>query len=258
MSQKIKYIIVPDIHARDFWREPVNKAISDTDAKIVFLGDYVDPYIGDFYDNNKWLVNNIDSWDKLSDYVVKTLTDIIELKKEYPDRIILLLGNHDCGYMIGPHICNCRHERPRYSKMLEALFTENKDLFQLAYDDTINNVHYIFSHAGINKRYAWDCFFEEVDENNVVELFNTAFKENNYGLLESLGLYSFWRGAWRANYGSLIWADAREWTQSNEEAYGYSIVGHTQLENHVILNNYAFLDSRKCFYLDKDNNIEIY
>jgi predicted phosphodiesterase len=258
MSQKIKYVIVPDVHSRDFWRKPVNKALSETDAVIIFLGDYVDPYPYEFCENGNFIHEHIKSWTDLSDYTVKTLSDIIDLKKSFPDRVILLLGNHDCGYMIGTHICSCRHERPKHSKMLETLFTENRVLFQLAYDDTINDVHYVFSHAGINRRYAWDCFFEEANENNVVELFNTAFKEDDYGIMESLGLYSFWRGAWRANYGSLIWADAREWLQGKEEAFGFSIVGHTQLSEHKIDGNFAFLDSRKCFSLKNDGKIEIF
>ena len=253
-NENIKYLIVPDVHGRDFWREPVNNILQETDAKIVFLGDYVDPYYGEFYDGDedKWLVEGINSWEKLSDYMVKTLNDIIELKKQYPERIILLLGNHDCGYAISTIICKSRHERPKHADILRKLFHENRDLFQLAYEDYINDIHYIFSHAGINKQYAYDCFGNNVTEENVVELFNKAYKEDNYGILNSLGLFSHWRGGWRSNYGSLVWADAREWMQDEEKAYGFSVVGHTQLKNHVIEDNFAFLDSRNCFYLNEN------
>ena len=259
MSQ-IKYLIVPDVHARDFWREPVNKILKDTDAKIVFLGDYVDPYYGEFYDGDedKWLVKGINSWEDLSNYVIKTLTDIIELKKNNPDRIILLLGNHDCGYLIGTHICNCRHERWKHAQILDKLFEENTKLFHLAYCDIINNVNYIFSHAGINKKYAKMCFEDEANEENIVQLFNSAFENKIYGILESLGLYSHWRGGWRANYGSLVWADAREYLQDNEEAYGYSIVGHTMVKQPIIDDNFAFLDCQKCFILNENGEINEY
>ena len=260
MSQQIKYLIVPDVHARDFWREPVKNILNNTDAKIVFLGDYVDPYYNEFYDGDedKWLVEGINSWDDLSNYVVKTLTDIIQLKKEYPDRVILLLGNHDCGYMIGTHICSCRHERYRHAQILDNLFEKNHDLFQLAYEDYINNKHFIFTHAGINQQYAWDCFQYNVNEENVVQLFNQAYKENNYGVLNSLSLLSHWRGGWRANYGSLIWADVREWLQGAQNAYGYSVVGHTQLEKYILDGNFAFLDTRKCFILTQTGEINEY
>lgn len=256
----MKYLIVPDVHGRDFWREPVYKTLQETDAKIIFLGDYVDPYYDEFYDGDedKWLVEGINSWDDLSDYVVKTLTDIINLKKQYPDRIILLLGNHDCGYAISTIICKSRHERPKHADILRKLFHKNRDLFQLAHEDYINDIHYIFSHAGINTKYAYDCFGNKVNENNVVDLFNKAYEEDNYGILESLGLFSHWRGGWRTDYGSLVWADAREFLQDNQDAYGFSIVGHTQLKKYIIENNFAFLDTKNCFTIDNNTNIKIY
>ena len=72
MSQTIKYVIVPDVHSRDFWREPVNKALIETDATIVFLGDYVDPYSYEYCEYNgekaKFIQEHIQSWTDLSDY----------------------------------------------------------------------------------------------------------------------------------------------------------------------------------------------
>ena len=41
MEKDIKLLIVPDVHGRDFWREPV---MDNLDKEIVFLGDYLDPY----------------------------------------------------------------------------------------------------------------------------------------------------------------------------------------------------------------------
>ena len=38
----MKILVLPDIHGRKFWEEPC-KHIEDYD-KIVFLGDYMDPY----------------------------------------------------------------------------------------------------------------------------------------------------------------------------------------------------------------------
>ena len=36
-----KYLIIPDIHCRKFWRESINE---DKVDKVIFLGDYLDPY----------------------------------------------------------------------------------------------------------------------------------------------------------------------------------------------------------------------
>lgn len=258
ICNSIKAIIIPDVHGRDFWRASVQKAIKETDAKIIFLGDYTDPYTHEFCEDGVFTNENIQSWGELSKHVIETLEEIIELKKNYPDRVVLLLGNHDCGYMIGTHICSCRHERPVYAKIIDKLFMDNRQLFQLAHEETINGIHYIFSHAGINKNYAWDCFFEEVNEDNVVKLFNDAFHNDNYGIMNSLGYYSIWRGYSGNQYGSLIWADAREWIQDGQEAYGFSVVGHTQLTTHRIEDKFAFLDCHKCFSLDENNKFEIY
>ena len=41
MSKRI--LVVPDIHGETFWREPVQRYIDQVD-RIVFLGDYLDPY----------------------------------------------------------------------------------------------------------------------------------------------------------------------------------------------------------------------
>ena len=41
--EEIKYIIIPDVHGRDFWRETV-KTYINTNVVFIFLGDYLDPY----------------------------------------------------------------------------------------------------------------------------------------------------------------------------------------------------------------------
>lgn len=50
-------MVVPDVHGRDFWREPVKKYIETVD-RVVFLGDYLDPcedeggLAGDIFEKN--------------------------------------------------------------------------------------------------------------------------------------------------------------------------------------------------------------
>ena len=85
----INTLIIGDVHGRDFWAEPVNKVLSDTGAHIIFLGDYLDlyPYEFDWSQDINWNMVAIDRF-----------KNIIELKRANPDRITLLIGNHDCGY----------------------------------------------------------------------------------------------------------------------------------------------------------------
>ena len=81
-----RILIIPDVHGRDFWKDPVYESLNDENIHIVFLGDFTDAYSAE--------------WDLGFDYLQHTidnLKEIIEIKKRYPDRINLLLGNHDSG-----------------------------------------------------------------------------------------------------------------------------------------------------------------
>ena len=73
----MKIIVNPDIHCRNFWEEST-KNVKKWD-KIIFLGDYFDPY--DF--EKLTIKNGIENFQK-----------IIKIKQRYDDKIILLLGNH--------------------------------------------------------------------------------------------------------------------------------------------------------------------
>jgi hypothetical protein len=258
MSQTIKYLIIPDVHGRTFWKEPVKYVLENTDAKIIFLGDYLDFYKDEFIETYHLDDDNENYWecyDKLRNDTIENFREIINFKKNNADRISLLLGNHDCGYAISKYICESRMDKKNY-RIISRLFYDNRELFQLADEAYINDKHFIFSHAGINKKYAEHCFNEEVNEDNVVKLFNKYYQEENYGILDSLGMYSYFRGRYGGRYGSLIWADAREWFVGDEdislknEAYGFSVVGHTMLSEPRIDEDFAFLDTMQAFIID--------
>ena len=82
MEKNVKVLIIPDVHGREFWREPVKEVLEKTDARVVFLGDYLDSYPWDF-DHNHYQQQAID-----------VFNEIINLKKENKNRVNLLLGNH--------------------------------------------------------------------------------------------------------------------------------------------------------------------
>lgn len=254
----IELMVIPDVHGRFFWKEPVKYVLENTNIPIVFLGDYLDPYYDDFFDEkDEPLIPNIRTMDDVNLLTIKNFREILFLKKEYKDRIVLLLGNHDCTYMFGEYMCKVRMDRRNYRE-ISTLFRENKNLFQLAHEMYINGKHFIFSHAGINKKYAFQCFGDDVNEDNVVALFNDAYRNENYGVIDSLSMYSRYRGKWGGDYGSLIWADGLEWfTDINEnESYGFSVVGHTKFKKYTVVDNFAFLDTKECFIIDKEGDIK--
>lgn len=74
-----KICVIGDIHGRSNWQK-IDLSSYD---RVVFMGDYLDPY-----DYNTTCV---DIWDNFQ--------KILELKKKDPLKIILLFGNHDYHYL---------------------------------------------------------------------------------------------------------------------------------------------------------------
>ena len=102
----MKIIVVPDLHGKTVWKqiEPLNY------DKIVYIGDY------------------LDSWTATNQEIENNLLDIIELKKKYPDKVILLLGNHELSYSFYPNF-RCAGFRPEARPTLEHILNENKKLY---------------------------------------------------------------------------------------------------------------------------------
>lgn len=246
--KNIKWLIIPDLHGRAFWREPVMETLQDTDAHIVFLGDFHDPYHHEFSDGDDYLQRSVDQF-----------KEIIELKKQNPSRMTLLIGNHDCGYAIGDDICSSRMDR-RHRRELEKIFDDNRDLFQIAAECDIAGRHIVFSHAGILKGWADRVWGEEETsspEFDVVEELNKAWNQQTYGILNSLGDYDGYRGWGGYQYGSPVWSDIRSWIRvTPEETFGFNIVGHTQLDQSpVVFDTIADVDLRRAFYLDDQGRL---
>ena len=62
MEKGIKILIIPDVHGRDFWKEPVTRTLQETDARICFLGDYHDPYPQEFHYDENLLDRSVDNF----------------------------------------------------------------------------------------------------------------------------------------------------------------------------------------------------
>ena len=107
----MKILINPDIHGRVFWKYSIEH--KDEFDKIIFLGDYLDAYSPDL------LVNEKDNF-----------KEIIQFKKDNLDKVILLLGNHDCHY-INSKILHSSRYNPFKASIYHKLFNDNLHLFQL-------------------------------------------------------------------------------------------------------------------------------
>lgn len=219
-------MVLPDIHGRKFWKDVIPYA---DNATIVFLGDYLDPYPDE----------GITPQDAIQNFI-----DIIHFKKEHPNNVILLLGNHDCGYAINLDVCDCRTDYENY-EYIKSLFDANHDLFQLAYETTVDGQHYVMTHAGIHKDFAIECF-GPIEEKDFVEKFNEAWRNQDKSVLAKMETCSIYRGGLQS-YGSIVWADVEEFLYDSDFSF-YQIFGHTQLaKDPIITSKFACVDVREPF-----------
>lgn len=212
-----KYLIIPDVHGRTFWQEAAN--LIDDVEKVIFLGDYLDPYSFEGINTKQ---------------AICQFKEIIKFSKNYPEKVILLLGNHDCAY------CYDFGSASRYAyeneSEIKQLFKDNIELFRLYY---LGNNGCLFSHAGITNNWVEHHF------DNIENFLNKSDKE----IIPYLWDISYIRGGW-SKKGSMIWSDVRE--GDREETF-YQIFGHTQLQSSpFITGKYACLDVRRCFLLDTE------
>jgi hypothetical protein len=244
VENNIKYLIIPDVHGRSFWKKPVKQILENTNNNVVFLGDYLDCYPYEFNKDEDYC-----------EIAISGLNEIIDIKKEFGNQVTLLLGNHDLGYRFDLDICDCRTDYRNFER-IRNIYTTNKDLFQLADEAYVNGKHYIFTHAGIHKAYVDFAFPDEKDsinEENIVSYFNNAYYTEEPHVINSLGMYDRYRGSWGYDVGSLVWADVHSWL-GEYDGYGYQVFGHTQLEHGcggIIKENFAMLDSAEPFIINE-------
>lgn len=254
-------IVIPDVHGRLFWKEAV--AAAKEDETIIFLGDYLDPYSHEF-EKDPLMAQFAETNKTKSNHVLNNFKEIIEFKKQNPDKVVLLLGNHDCTYAISTRICDCRRDSINNKKICE-LFKQNKDLFTLAHYLKIEDKEYVFSHAGLHKEYAVSVFGEDVKDSilKAVNELNYHYKEETANVLYSLSVCSWYRGGF-SKTGSIVWSDVREWvkSQSSDEELveydAYQIFGHTQLySDPIVTDKFACLDCRRAFRFENGKLYEL-
>ena len=261
----MKVLVIPDIHGRKFWREVLANNIGQVD-KVIFLGDYLDPYMKEIEEDTDSMECN-DFYDSYN--LLKMLHNIKFLKESEPDKYILLTGNHTDSYIWSKFHAASRTDYRNWEKY-HNFFSENLNLFNLVWieNDTI------FSHAGISEGWAnrmWESLgFPEDELSSVKEiaevLRDTPLADFNNYYIKPLGDISHYRWG-EAQFGSCEWADIREHInhietlklkQNNKitkivpigEEGIYQVFGHTQLKEPLITDKWACLDCRKGFIFD--------
>ena len=248
-------LVLPDIHGRVFWKRPCEDI--DRFKRVVFLGDYADPYIFEE-------ITPADALDNLK--------EIIELKEAYPDKVILLLGNHDMPYFsddyLGLHWGHSRHSK-RFHDAFHELFNQYKSLFQLAYveDDVL------FTHAGVDSRWLETVVGCQSDDiHQICDALNHILDKE--GGMKDLFKVSWERGGWD-EAASCIWADVSDIMKDVESAKAPDAVvkpihrikqvfGHTlqayedrngdvHMKDAVEFDNCKMLDNAQPYILNTDD-----
>lgn len=205
----LRFVTIGDIHGKDVWIDMISESVDfvNEDVKVIFIGDYVDSF------------NETDS------EIIDNLKRIIELKREFPSKVELLLGNHDIQYHLlhnDLHLnVRCTGFRNSIAEDLFQLFTHNKDIFKVAYQYK----NYLWTHAGISN-FAYRLFFQNKLPKNKLEW---ADELNRLYIIrdESLFHISRIRGG-SSQVGSIFWADMSE-TMRNPVDNLHQIVGHSKI-----------------------------
>lgn len=194
----MKILVIPDVHGRSFWQEPCSR-IEDYD-KIIFLGDYMDPY----------------GFENISvETALYNFQDILMFADKNSDKVELLLGNHDMPYFSDTYksfsMYHSRHSH-KYCNDIKQRFDEYRELFKISttYDDIL------FTHAGVTPGWLFTVFTPEYTLTTLEDLvFSLNNLLNTNKGLQYLYMISEDRGG-RDRYASCIWADCNEtmWYQS--------------------------------------------
>lgn len=230
-------IIIPDVHGRTFWKGAVD---SFAEAKIIFLGDYVDPYPDEGISLEETLV---------------VLEEILALKKAAPDRVTLLWGNHDLHYLY-PRMEGSRYDK-RNATVIGAIFSENRSLFQLADECRVTGGRrFLFTHAGVCRTWLDYHFAQRCPEAFGAKALNSMLSWPESEMIGLLSLVSLFRGG-HSRVGSPVWADLNEHLNSSNQLPNFvQIFGHTQSPEPVNIKGRAFcLDCKRCFLLDENGTI---
>ena len=226
-------LIVPDVHGREFWYPAL-----DYSGEVIFLGDYVDPYPGENISEKQ---------------AVERFLKIVEFKKQNPDRVTLLIGNHEHHYFRN-NFSGGRKMHDERGELMTSILTsdETKPLFQLC--KQIGK--YLFIHAGITKNW-YDRHRKDFDD------LGTTLEEKLNALVYSPRTYVFYEASLLRggidDTGSPIWAHITEY-ETEEVPFDpdmIQIVGHSQNSgpDPIVVKNVIMLDNKQLYVL-RDDKIE--
>ena len=242
----MKILVIPDVHGRTFWKDAVENFAEECD-KIIFLGDYIDPYKDE---------------DITRKQAIAILEEIINLRANNPDKVVLLMGNHDAHYMLRNFPRSTRYDSSNSFKIKE-IYSSHRSLFKLAHEETVNGKRMLFTHAGVMKSWVErnKPIIGDISADSLNRLLDVP---GGITALSDISKYRTWLGE---ETGSILWSDIMEKADvdleqnvipnddSVAEGYDYQIFGHTLLRIPVITDKWACIDCRKAFIVNENGEL---
>lgn len=212
----MKIIALGDTHGRENWKAITRK--NDFD-KVIFIGDYFDSHEGVSPKQQK-----------------ENFKDIIAFKKANPNKVILLIGNHDFQYL--------KTSNETYSQFQPLHKADIQGLLHKAIDENLMQMCYaykdiLFTHAGVTK--TW-CKANNVDLSNIQQSINDLFKNKPNAFRFTSGKNGNRNGDDITQ--SPIWVRPKSLYMDKIPNYTWQACGHTTMDTIAGLNG-----SRK-FYTD--------
>ncbi len=197
----MKLIAIGDIHGRNIWKRIVSKEY-DAD-KIIFIGDY------------------FDTKDDISgDQQIQNFKEMVGFKTKYPEKFVLLIGNHDFHYL--------KSTKDRYSGYQDNYADAISHLLHNVMKKSLMQMCFIhdnllFVHAGLTK--TW-CRANKIDLNDLENAINTLFKKNP-------NAFEFTKGKAHNLFGdekcqTPIWVRPKSLKEDKIDKF-IQIIGHTQV-----------------------------
>lgn len=203
-----KTLVCGDLHTKYHLLDSIRELGHQFD-KVVFLGDYVD------------------EWGTIADANYNLLWGLIDYKEEYPDKVVLLLGNHDLSEWM-PYDFQCSGFNTSTHNLISGIFEEYSKLFQMAYSQD----NYLMTHAGLTTDWAKQVGLtaDKNSKDTVALQYATKLNQMFESRLDEASHFTAFAQAGGARGGignpSPIWADKAELI-ARPVPFVNQIVGHT-------------------------------
>jgi hypothetical protein len=213
----MKIVAIGDLHGKDVW-----KGIDPNQYdKIIFLGDYFDSF-------------SIPQSKQVSNFL-----ELLEFKKSNPDRVVLLIGNHDMHYFDISYRCsgfNSNTFNSIHDTIKKCVYNNT---LQAAYEIITIGSTYLFTHAGVSKQWLEQTIrFMGIEFTTIGELLNKMIDSRYRDLICSC---SSLRGGFD-KYSGPLWLDKLESAKKSIQIRDvHQVVGHSFVSG-IEMFKYRFID----------------